>query len=142
MQRVMKAADRGVRVRLIVDDLLTFGLDVDTAKLDDYPNIEVRLFNPWHYRPLFGRGVEMLEKLERLNHRMHNKLIVADNQVTILGGRNIGDEYLGINEAFNFHDLDVLGVGPVARQASKVFDNFWNSQWVASASALRPPFSI
>ena len=142
MQRVMQAADRGVRVRLIVDDLLTFGLDVDTAKLDDYPNIEVRLFNPWHYRPLFGRGVEMAEKMERLNHRMHNKLIVADNQVAILGGRNIGDEYFGMNEPFNFHDLDVVGVGPVARQASKVFDNFWNSEMVASASALRPPFSI
>ena len=142
MQRVMQAADRGVRVRLIVDDLLTFGLDVDTAKLDDYPNIEVRLFNPWHYRPLFGRGVEMAEKMERLNHRMHNKLIVADNQVAILGGRNIGDEYFGMNEPFNFHDLDVVGVGPVARQASRVFDNFWNSEMVASASALRPPFSI
>jgi putative cardiolipin synthase len=80
--------------------------------------------------------------MERLNHRMHNKLIVADNQATILGGRNIGDEYMGINETFNFHDLDVLGVGPVARQASQVFDNFWNSQWVASASALRPSFSM
>jgi putative cardiolipin synthase len=142
MHRVMKVADRGVRVRIIVDDLLTFGPDVDTAKLDDHPNIEVRLFNPWHYRPFFGRGLEMLEKFERLNHRMHNKLIIADNQAVILGGRNIGDEYMGMNEAYNFHDLDILGVGPVARQASKIFDNFWNSQWVASASALRPPLSI
>jgi putative cardiolipin synthase len=102
----------------------------------------VLLFNPWHSRPLFGRGVEMAEKMERLNHRMHNKLLVADNQVAVLGGRNIGDEYFGMNEAFNFHDLDFIGVGPVARQASTVFDNFWNSDMVASASALRPPFSI
>jgi cardiolipin synthase C len=136
MKRVVQAADRGVHVRLIVDDLLTIGRDFGTAALDAHPNIEIRLFNPWRHRGLAGRGVEMLERLERLNHRMHNKLLVADNQAVILGGRNIGDEYFGLDEAFNFHDLDVLGVGPVARQASRMFDMFWNSEWVSPISAL------
>ena len=74
--------------------------------------------------------------MERLNHRMHNKLLIADNRATILGGRNIGNEYFGLAPEFNFRDLDVLGVGPVARQASGVFDRFWNSEWVVPVAAL------
>ena len=69
---------------------------------------------------------------------MHNKQMVVDNRVAIVGGRNVGDEYMGLNPEFNFHDLDVLGVGPVARQASAVFDRYWNSDWVQPHAARRP----
>jgi putative cardiolipin synthase len=144
MEHLLAAADRGVRVRLLVDDLNlmlrdagTVGLrDQAAALLDSHPNIELRVFNPWSKRGLASRAGEMLTDMRRLNQRMHHKMLVVDNRAAILGGRNIGDEYLGLNEDFNFHDLDVLGIGPVARQASGVFDTFWNSEWVLPASAL------
>lgn len=138
MLRVIAAADRGVRVRLLFDDLNTLLHDMDSvelrdamlARIDAHPNIEIRVFNAWRERSLVGRAAEGLADFERLNRRMHNKQMVADNRVAIIGGRNIGDEYFGLNPAFNFHDLDVLGFGPVAREASKVFDRYWNSEWV------------
>ncbi|HTI56649.1 MAG TPA: phospholipase D family protein [Verrucomicrobiae bacterium] len=144
MRHVVAAADRGVKVRLILDDLDTMMKDADTrkvrdspiAKIDRHPNIAIRLFNPWHNRSLVGRGVESAGDLARLNHRMHNKLFVADNRVAIIGGRNIGAEYLGLNPKYNFYDLDVLGVGPIARQGSTVFDRYWNSPLVAEVSRL------
>ena len=144
MRRVVAAADRGVKVRLILDDLDTMIKDPDTrkvrdspfAKIDRHPNIAIRLFNPWHNRSLVGRGVESAGDLARLNHRMHNKLFVADDRVAIIGGRNIGAEYLGLNPKYNFYDLDLLGVGPVARQASAVFDRYWNSPLVMEVSRL------
>jgi putative cardiolipin synthase len=147
MSRVIEAADRGVKVRLILDDLSTIledeshpkVRDFSAAALDAHPNIEVRLFNPWRSRPLAGRAVEMLTRFERINHRMHNKLLVADNRATIIGGRNIGNEYFGLSHEFNFRDLDVIGVGPVARQASEKFDRFWNGDAVTPASALGLP---
>jgi len=147
LKHLLDAAQRGVRVRLLLDDLSTMLKDAGTvsigdavfALIDAQPNLEVRLFNPWTQRGVFGRATEMLDDLERLNQRMHNKALIVDNQATILGGRNIGDEYMGLHAEFNFLDLDVLGVGPVARQASAVFDAYWNSQWVMAASALRPP---
>jgi len=145
MKRVVEAADRGVKVRLILDDLSTVLVDETHPKvrdqaaalIDSHPNIEIRLFNAWQERSsLFSRGVEGLARMERINHRMHAKLLVADNRATIVGGRNIGNEYLGLSPDFNFRDLDVLGIGPVARQASAVFDKFWNSEWVVPVSAL------
>ena len=144
MKRVVEAADRGVKVRIILDDLSTILedethpklRDAATALLDAHPNIEIRLFNAWRSRPLAGRAIEMLDRMERINHRMHNKLFVADNRAAILGGRNIGNEYFGLSPEFNFRDLDVLGIGPVARQASDVFDRFWNSEWVVPVKAL------
>ena len=144
MRHVVAAADRGVKVRLILDDLDTMMKDADTpkvrdspiAKIDRHPNIAIRLFNPWHNRSLVGRGVESAGDLARLNHRMHNKLFVADNRVAIIGGRNVGAEYLGLNPKYNFYDLDVLGVGPMARQGSTVFDRYWNSPLVAEVSRL------
>ena len=143
-QRIFASADRGVKVRMLVDDLNTLLQDAGSVALRDravawmdaHPNLEVRLFNPWTNREIAGRVVEGLGDLPRLNKRMHNKAMVVDNQATILGGRNIGDEYMGLNAAFNFHDLDVLGIGPVARQASTVFDAYWNSEWVLPVSAL------
>jgi putative cardiolipin synthase len=141
---VIEAADRGVKVRLILDDLTTILEDETHPKLRDaaealvdaHPNIEIRLFNAWRSRELAGRAVETLNRMERINHRMHNKLMVVDNRAAILGGRNIGNEYFGLSPEFNFRDLDVLGVGPTARQASGVFDRFWNSEWVVPVKAL------
>ena len=144
LKRVIAAADRGVRVRMVLDDLSTILEDESHPKLrdaavaliDTHPNIEIRLFNAWRTRPLGGRAVETLSRMERINHRMHNKLLVADNRATIIGGRNVGNEYFGMSSEFNFRDLDVLGLGPVARQASDVFDRFWNSEWVVPVKAL------
>ncbi|MCM5570075.1 phospholipase D family protein [Burkholderiaceae bacterium FT117] len=144
MKRVLDAADRGVRVRLILDDLSTILKDGGHAELrddvasliDSHPNVEIRLFNAWRTRALAGRVFEMVGRMERINHRMHNKLLIADNRAAVIGGRNIGNEYFGLSSDFNFRDLDVLGIGPVARQASSVFDRFWNSEWVVPVAAL------
>ncbi len=147
IKRVLDAANRGVKVRLLVDDLNTLLKDAATPKirdeifaaLDSHPNLEIRLFNPWVERSLLARVGEMIGALDRLNQRMHNKQMIVDNRVAIIGGRNIGDEYLGLNPEFNFRDLDVLGVGPVARQGSAVFDRYWNSPWAWPASLLPLP---
>ena len=148
-KRLLDAAERGVKVRLLVDDLNTLFSDASTvaerdhiaAWLDAHPNLELRLFNPWMKREIMERAGESLNEFKRVNQRMHNKAMIVDNQAVILGGRNIGDEYMGLHSAFNFHDLDVLGIGPVARQTSAVFDTFWNSDWVMPASALEIPIS-
>lgn len=145
IKRLLDAADRGVKVRLLVDDLNTLLRDATTlqlrdgvvAAIDAHPNLELRLFNPWTDRSLAGRIGESLADTARVNQRMHNKAMIVDNRVAILGGRNIGDEYMGLSAAFNFHDLDVIGIGPVARQASAVFDLYWNSAWVMPVAALR-----
>jgi putative cardiolipin synthase len=138
-EAVLRAADRGVRVRVLVDDLLSSGEeDVVSAAANAHPNVELRLFNPWQTRsggPL-ARGVEFLAQMDRLNSRMHNKLTVADNRVAICGGRNLGDHYFGLGHDYNFHDLDVLAVGPAARKLSEAFDVYWNAAPVAVAGSL------
>lgn len=136
LERAVLAARRGVHVRLVIDDLLTIGLDQTIANLQAEPNIEMRLFNPWQSRKLGARGGEMIAEMERLNTRMHDKLIIADGNATILGGRNIGDHYFGLSHDYNFHDLDVLAFGRMARDANSMFDHFWNSEWLATAAAL------
>jgi cardiolipin synthase C len=136
--RLLEAADRGVKVRIIIDDMGTLAISPSQAKLRDsmgalmiaHPNISLRLFNSSGNRTLLGRGWNFATHFEQLNHRMHNKSLTVDNRATIVGGRNIGDEYIGLNPHFNFRDIDVLGFGPVARQTSSVFDVFWNSGWV------------
>lgn len=143
-KRLIDAADRGVKVRMLVDDLNTIISDASTvtirdrvaAWLDARPNLEIRLFNPWSRREFVDRLGEGVTDMTRLNQRMHNKVMIVDNRAAIIGGRNIGDEYMGLHSDFNFHDLDVLGIGPVARDASAVFDLYWNSEWVMPVSAL------
>lgn len=120
-----QAADRGVRIRLLLDDNGTSGLDATLAALAQHPNIEVRLFNPFVVRR--PKAIGYLTDFKRLNRRMHNKSFTADNQATILGGRNIGDEYFGATEGVLFADLDVLAVGPVVQDVSSDFDRYWNS---------------
>ncbi len=137
LQRAVLAADRGVKVRLVVDDLLLQGQDQIIANLQSHPNIQFRIFNPWSERgSLAGRAGQMLAEMERLNTRMHDKLMIVDGRAVIIGGRNLGDHYFGLSHLYNFHDTDLLGFGPVAQQAGEMFDSFWNSDWVVSAVNL------
>lgn len=121
---LLQAADRGVRVRLLLDDVFTGGYDSEMAALDFHPNIEIRIFNPF-YRGLAGRARSGLTNFGRINRRMHNKSFTVDNQITIVGGRNIADEYFGARKDAKFSDLDVLGIGPVVADVSEMFDTYW-----------------
>jgi len=136
MERAIRAADRGVKVRMIVDDLLTIGHDQLIKELDERANIEFRIFNPWSDRDMLSRGGEMIAQMERLNTRMHDKLLIVDGRAAVVGGRNIGDHYFGLSPAYNFHDLDLIAFGHLAAQANDMFDQFWNSEWVVSAQNL------
>lgn len=136
LKRVLDAASRGVKVRLLIDDIDTRDLEETLTIIGGHPRVDVRLFNPFHRRTIVGRALDAMERLDRLNYRMHNKLLIADNQATIIGGRNVGDEYFGVNPRFNFRDIDLLGFGRVARQSSRGFDQFWNSEWVMPIGAL------
>jgi putative cardiolipin synthase len=138
LDRVIKAADRGVRVRILVDDIYLIGADRTIAALSQHPRIEMRMFNPAKRRTssIVVRGLEMMGNITQLNHRMHNKLIVADNRLAIVGGRNLGNEYFGLNPKQNFTDFDVLAIGPVAKKVSASFDIYWNNQWSYPGDAL------
>jgi putative cardiolipin synthase len=135
--RLLAAADRGVRVRILVDDFLIRGGDKVSTLLSNHPFIDVRIFNPWTTRGAFGlrSAFEWLWRAE-LNHRMHNKLVVVDGLVAIAGGRNVGDEYFGLNPVRNFADLDVLTVGPVVDDLTEAFDDYWNDEWSIPASTF------
>jgi putative cardiolipin synthase len=126
------AAGRGVKVRLLLDDHNTAGLDAMLAALDAHPNIEVRLFNPVTNRA--ARWLGYLSDFPRLNRRMHNKSFTADGQATVIGGRNVGDEYFDAAEGLDFVDLDVLAAGPIAKRVSEDFERYWTS---ASSWLLR-----
>jgi putative cardiolipin synthase len=130
-----RAADRGVRVRLLLDDNNTAGLDEVLAELDAHPNLEVRLFNPFNRSArLLGYIVDFV----RVNRRMHNKSFTADHQATIVGGRNVADEYFSAGANRAFVDLDVLAVGPVAEEVSRDFDRYWASESSYPAERILP----
>jgi putative cardiolipin synthase len=133
-ERLVRAADRGVRVRVLLDDINMEGDAPIAALLDTHPNIEIRIFNPFANRGF--RLFDFALDLDRVNHRMHNKILVADNAVTIVGGRNIGNHYFEVATEANFRDLDIAAGGPVVRDVSNVFDHFWNSDWAVPVSAL------
>jgi putative cardiolipin synthase len=137
LDALREAAGRGVRVRLLLDDNGISGLDGTLAALDAHPNIEVRLFNPFPGRTL--RWLGYLTDFSRLNRRMHNKSFTADNQATIVGGRNVGDEYFDAGEGALFVDLDVLAAGPVAHEVSRDFDRYWASGSAYPVGGLLPP---
>jgi putative cardiolipin synthase len=131
------AAARGVRVRLLLDDNNTTGMDQLLLALDNLPNMEVRLFNPFAMRTL--RPLGYLTDFSRLNRRMHNKSFTADNQVTIVGGRNIGNEYFDAGSDVLFIDLDVIALGPVVHEVSQDFDAYWNSKSAFPVKLLIKP---
>ena len=126
---LLQAADRGVRVRLLLDDMFTSGYDAGMAGLDTHPNIDIRIFNPFASRS--ARFWDGITGFSRINRRMHNKSMTFDNQVTLIGGRNIADEYFGAREDAKFGDLDVVGVGPVVQEVSSMFDDYWNHERAA-----------
>lgn len=123
---LLHAADRGVRIRILLDDLDTAGKDETLHLIDHHPNIEIRLYNPFAHRD--RRGVDFAVDTGRVNHRMHTKTLTVDNQVTVFGGRNIGDEYFAADTELGFNDVDALAVGPIVQEVSEQFDLFWNSQ--------------
>ncbi len=135
--RLLKAADRGVRVRLLVDDLMFASKERSIASISTHPNFDIRLFNPGRMRgsALAGLG-ELLLNFRELNRRMHNKLLVVDNRLAIVGGRNIGNEYFGLGKKYNFQDLDAMVAGPVVEEVSRAFDEYWNADLAHPGSAM------
>ena len=139
---LMRAAERGVRVRVLLDDIDARAKHELFVVADLHPNLEVRIFNPFYSRSgAFGYVTEWLLRSNRLNRRMHNKAWIVDNRVAIVGGRNIGDEYFGASGKSNFADLDVLLAGPVVAEVSAAFDAYWNSPNAVPVSRFegRPP---
>ena len=139
--RVIKAADRGVKIRILLDDLTLNGQDGEFSALAMHPNITVRTFNPWHKRGNLGRVGELFMKFGRLNHRMHNKTIIADRQFAMVGGRNIGDRYFGVWDEFVQNDLDLMFVGPVVEDVQSSFDLYWQSELSYALSDVARPKS-
>jgi putative cardiolipin synthase len=134
LERVLRAADRGVRVRLLLDDIGTAAKDSNLLAIDSHPNVEVRLFNPIAARST--RLLGMMADFSRVNRRMHNKSFTADNQVMIVGGRNIGDEYFAARPDVEFADLDLLAIGPVVGEVSRQFGRYWNSPLAFPITAI------
>jgi cardiolipin synthase C len=141
LQHVRNAADRGVRVRVLVDDLNTAGEDRRFMHLSKHANIEVRVFNPFPggRSATWTRILTSVSDIPRINHRMHDKLFVADNTLAITGGRNIGDEYFTRDKRSNFIDLDVVAAGPIVPQLSATFDAFWNSKYAYPIASIAAP---
>jgi putative cardiolipin synthase len=136
---VLEAADRGVSVRLLVDDMDARAKNYGFAALAAHPNIQVRMFNPFATREgTLALAFEALGSFGRINRRMHNKTWIADNRLAIAGGRNLGDEYFGASEEGNFIDLDFAMIGPVVRDASASFDAYWNSPLAYPMTELSP----
>src|SRR5215207_10063174 len=132
LRALRDAARRGVRVRLLIDDLHTAGQDPLLMGLAATPNLELRLFNPFSVARggLLSRIVWSLFDFGRLNHRMHNKLFIADGAVAVAGGRNIGDEYFRRDAAENYLDLDAVVMGALMPRLGALFDLYWNSPHV------------
>lgn len=135
---VLRAADRGVRVRILLDDGETHAGDEQITRLVAYPSVEIRIFNPFAYRghSTLLRAAEFLFNASRLDYRMHNKLLVVDNAIALVGGRNIGDQYFQVDPASQFADDDVFTVGPIAQELSASFDEFWNADLSIPIEAL------
>jgi len=136
INELLDAADRGVRVRLLVDDM--YGSDGDQVWLilDAHPSFEVRLFNP--FVRSFPKNLQFVTNVKRVNHRMHSKTFTVDNSVTIVGGRNIGDEYFDADKDLAFADRDVMSIGPTVAEVSSEFDQYWNSEHAFPVTTLKP----
>lgn len=133
-----RAAQRGVRIRLLIDDADTVPGDEQILRLLAFPSVEVRIFNPYRYRghSKVLRDLDFLLHASRLNYRMHNKLFVVDNALAVVGGRNIGNQYFQVDPESQFADEDVFAVGPMVDRLSGTFDEFWNSDLAIPAQAL------
>jgi putative cardiolipin synthase len=134
--RLIEAANRGVRIRLLMDDALTEPIDGGLLAINDHPNIEVRVFNPFPRRR--SRVVSFIANFNILNRRMHNKSFTADNQVTIVGGRNLADEYFRMGGESEYVDEDMLAIGPIVNSVSDGFDEYWNTAEAMPISVFEP----
>lgn len=134
-QLLVMAANRGVRVRILLDDIDTLGADEAIRVLNAHPEIEIRIFNPFRFRGLL-RYLEFITDLVRVGRRMHNKALISDNAMAIIGGRNIGDIYFAADPQNLFLDIDLLSIGTVVRQISSSFDEYWNSPWAIPVDSL------
>ncbi|QEZ44955.1 phospholipase D family protein [Cupriavidus oxalaticus] len=140
LEALHEAADRGVRVRLLLDDNGLSGMDELLAAMDAHPQVEVRIFNPFVLRQ--PKALNFLTDFRRLNRRMHNKSFTADGVATIIGGRNVGDEYFGATDGVLFADLDVIAIGPAAADVAHDFDRYWASASAYPVDRLVPPVSV
>ena len=136
--RILAAADRGVRVRLLLDDVNIKGRDEVIAAFSSHPGIDVRIYNPFAERKGVRKWMKALSEFSRINRRMHNKTFVVDGAFGIVGGRNIGNEYfdMAAERGMNFRDRDILAAGPVVEQISSNFDVYWNSSWAHPPESL------
>ena len=132
---ILKAADRGVKVRILVDDINLAGRDSRMKMLSQHENIEIRIFNPLLHRD-WRRNLEMVLRLKRAGRRMHNKAFIADGKAAIIGGRNLGDEYFDARDSLNFVDLDLLAIGPIVADIRGSFDTYWRSHWATPIEAI------
>lgn len=134
---IIQAAERGVRVRLLLDDINAHGLDTTYLALDSHKNIEVRLYNPAANRfHRLRRALELIFRYSTMSRRMHNKSWIADGRMVIVGGRNIGDAYFDASESINFRDIDVMVIGRAVSDAEQIFDRYWNSSSSLSIRVL------
>ena len=131
LAHVLAAADRGVRVRILLDDSFTYNEDLILHRIDLHPNIELRIYNPYKNRSqsMVGRTVFNLGDFSRVNHRLHNKTLTVDAWAVAVGGRNLANEYFGLHTDHNFRDMEILAMGDSVAMVSTHFDNFWNSGW-------------
>lgn len=138
LERLVAAADRGVRIRVLLDDTFTDAYRPVIQQLVGHPNIALRIYNPLSLRSanMIVRNLLNLDDFARINHRMHNKLLVADSRAAIVGGRNQADEYFGRHEHYNFRDFEILTAGPSVSDLSQSFDAYWNSNWCYPAETL------
>jgi putative cardiolipin synthase len=138
LSHMLAAADRGVRVRILLDDSFTVGEGDAIAAIATHPNVEFRIYNPFAHRPddFALRQVTNLADFARIDHRMHNKVMIADGRAAIVGGRNLADEYFGLHPGANFRDLELLALGPIVGQLSQLFDRYWSSPWAFPAGEV------
>jgi putative cardiolipin synthase len=136
--RLLAAAERGVRVRLVLDDMNVSGRDAVIAALDRHRNVEIRIFNPSPDRGGVGKWLAFASEFERLNRRMHNKSFTVDASFGIVGGRNVGDEYFDLHPTTNFRDRDVLAAGPIVGRIAANFDAYWNAELSYPIGSLAP----
>ncbi|NNH77848.1 phospholipase D family protein [Acinetobacter sp. ANC 5380] len=136
LAELLKAADRGVKIRLLIDDQNGSQLDFTLKKLAKHPNFEIKLFNPYTFRFRKLRVFDYVFRFNQINHRMHNKLIIADGAIAVTGGRNISREYFDASENFQFTDMDILFYGTAVKQSNQVFQDFWNDDLSYSVPQL------
>ena len=144
--RVVRTAKRGVKIRILVDDFLYEGEEERIAAVARHPNIDIRLYNPQRVRAgALGPTLEFIARFGELNRRMHNKAFIVDGRVAVMGGRNVGNYYYGLSDHYNMLDVDVIAAGPIIRDISASFDEYWNSDPTYPATEMapgKPPMDI